>query len=131
MTSFKRIATALLISLCAACADSPTGTQGRSVFMVVPEQVVPGSLASGRLVNQSGDVLHIGSFPCGMRTDRQSEAGWAEVPGSGNECPQPDFTLPDGVEHGFTFQVPGTAGTYRLRTFSEGDSVFSNVFTVR
>ena len=130
MTSLKRISSALLLALCASC-DSPTGSQDRSVFMVVPEQVTLGSLASGRLINQSGDVLHIGGFPCGMRTDRQSEAGWTEVPGSGNECPQPDFTLADGAEYGFGFRAPAATGTFRLRTFSEGDSVFSNVFTVQ
>ena len=130
MTTLKFISASLLVALCAACTDSPTGSPGRSVFIVVPEQVAVRSGASAQLVNHSGGPIHVGAISCGVQTDRQTDAGWTEVPRRGSDCPQPDFLLANGTAYTFVFSTPTTSGNFRLRLGAD-DPVISNRFAVR
>ncbi len=130
MTPLKLISASLSLVLCAACADSPTDSSDQSVFILVPKQVAVGSGASAQLVNHSGGPIHVGAISCGVQTDRQTNAGWTEVPRRGSDCPQPDFLLANGAAYTFVFSTPTTTGNFRLRIGSE-DTVFSNVFAVR
>lgn len=130
MTPLKCLSASLLVALCVACSDSPTGTSGESVFILVPAQLAVSSGAKAQLVNHSGGPIHVGAISCGVQTDRRTDAGWIEVPRPGNECPQPDFLLANGAAYTFVFSTPTTPGDFRLRIGAE-DTVFSNVFAVR
>ncbi len=130
MDLLKSISASLLAALCVACSDSPTGSSAQSVFILVPKDLAVSSGASAQLVNHSGAPIHVGAISCYVQTERQTDAGWTEVPRRGSDCAQPDFLLANGAAYTFIFSTPTTTGNFRLRIGAE-DTVFSNVFAVR
>lgn len=120
----------LFAALCVGCTGGSPASDSRAVFIVVKGPIAQGAYGSAQLVNRSGSAIHIGAIGCGVRTDRQVSDHWSELPPVSNYCVQPVYTVEDGGSYPFTFAAPTSAGTYRLRTFVGGDSVFSAPFTV-
>ena len=113
------------------CAVDPSSFEVGPVSMVVPQTVAASVSVNAVLRNHSGSVVHVGAIGCYVETDRWDSGEWKSLGPRLTLCIQLDSAVATGTDFPFNFFSPAESGTYRLRTYVEGDSTLSGPFTVR